>query len=253
MARHKVMLGLAKPSRLPGMTVMQLQQSQRQSRAFFGRRMGHRLRPRQEALFETLLPRLSLDLSRGAPVDLRPLFEGPAKDVRLEIGFGGGEHLIAEAERQPASGFIGSEPFVNGMAKVLAAIEANAITNIRLHFGDASELLAWLPSASIVRLDLIYPDPWPKRRHWKRRFVQDERIGELARVLRPGGEFRFATDIADYAAWTLMRMARSRDFAWTAERADDWRRPWQGFTSTRYEAKAMRSGRVPCYLIFRRL
>jgi tRNA (guanine-N7-)-methyltransferase len=222
------------------------------ARAFFGRRKGHRLRPRQQALFETLLPRLSLDLSRPAPADLRTLLNKSAKDVRLEIGFGGGEHLIAEAERQPTSGFIGSEPFVNAMAKALAAIEASARDNIRLHFGDAGELIAWLPQASIARLDLIYPDPWPKRRHWKRRFVQEDRIAEIARVLRPGGEFRFVTDIADYATWTLALISRSREFVWTAERADDWRRPWQGFTSTRYEAKAMRAGRVPCYLIFRR-
>ena len=113
-------------------------------------------------------------------------------------------------------------------------------------------LLEWLPPASLARVDLIYPDPWPKRRHWKRRFVQDESIAAIARLLRPGGEFRFATDIPDYAAWTLARFARSPDFAWTAERADHWRLPWPGFSSTRYEAKAKRAGRAPCYLIFRR-
>jgi len=226
--------------------------SGQQPRAFFGRRKGHRLRPRQAVLIDTLLPRLALDLSQPAPADLRAMFDQPTKDVRLEIGFGGGEHLIAETERQPENGFIACEPFVNAMAKMLAAIDARAIGNIRLHFGDAGELLSWLPNASLARLDLIYPDPWPKRRHWKRRFVQEDRIAALARILRPGGEFRFVTDVADYAAWTLMRMARVRDFVWTAERADDWRQPWEGFTSTRYEAKAMRAGRVPCYLIFRR-
>jgi tRNA (guanine-N7-)-methyltransferase len=230
----------------------QSDESRQQQRAFFGRRKSHALRPRQAALFETLLPRLALDLTKPAPASLRALFASAIDDVRLEIGFGGGEHLIAEAGRNPQSGFIGCEPFVNAVAKLMAAIEANAIANIRLHFGDASELLAWLPPASVARLDLVYPDPWPKRRHWKRRFVQDDRIAALARVLRRGGEFRFVTDIADYAAWTLMRMSRSPDFVWTAERADDWRQPWEGFTSTRYEAKAMRAGRVPCYLIFRR-
>jgi tRNA (guanine-N7-)-methyltransferase len=224
----------------------------RSQRAFFGRRKGHKLRPRQAALIDDLLPRLALDLSRPAPNDLRMLFGNGIADIRVEIGFGGGEHLIAEAARNPTSGFIGCDPFVNAMAKVLAAIEENETGNIRLHFGDASELLAWLPEASVTRLDLIYPDPWPKRRHWKRRFVQDERVGALARALRPGGEFRFVSDIADYAAWTLSRLLRSSAFTWTAERADDWRRPWQGFTSTRYEAKAMRAGRVPCYLIFRK-
>jgi tRNA (guanine-N7-)-methyltransferase len=139
------------------------------------------------------------------------------------------------------------------MAKALALIAERKLDNIRLHHGDASELIAWLPAASLARVDLIYPDPWPKRRHWKRRFVQDESIALIARILRPGGEFRFATDIADYAAWTLLRLRRSPEFAWTAERADDWRRPWPGFSGTRYEVKAKREGRAPCYLIFRRI
>jgi tRNA (guanine-N7-)-methyltransferase len=221
-------------------------------RAFFGRRKGHALKPQQAALFKTLLPRLALDLDTPAPADLATLFPGPADGVRLEIGFGGGEHMVAEAERSPGTGFIGVEPFVNGMAKALAAIAAKRLGNIRLHFGDAIFLLAWLPPGSIARLDLIYPDPWPKRRHWKRRFVQDATLAEIARVLRPDGEFRFASDWPDYAAWTLRHLMRSRDFEWTAERADDWRQPWQGFTTTRYEAKAKREGRAPCYLIFRR-
>ena len=222
-----------------------------QTGAFFGRRKGHALRPRQAALFDTLLPRLALDLSTPAPADLRALFDD-VDDVRLESGFGGGEHLIAEAERHPRTGFIGIEPFVNGMAKALAAIEERKLDNIRLHHGDATDMLAWLPAASLSRFDLLYPDPWPKRRHWKRRFVQDQSVAAIARIVRPGGEFRFASDIPDYVAWTLMRLMRSPDFAWTAERADDWRQPWPGFSSTRYEAKAKREGRVPCYLIFRR-
>ncbi len=172
--------------------------------------------------------------------------------MRLEIGFGGGEHLIAEAERNPQSGFIGVEPFVNGMAKALSAIAAKGLGNIRLHFGDAIHVLDWLPPATIARLDLLYADPWPKRRHWKRRFVQDATVVAIARVLKPDGTFRFATDWPDYAAWTLQHLLRSSDFEWTAERADDWRLPWPGFTSTRYEAKAKREGRTPCYLVFRR-
>jgi tRNA (guanine-N7-)-methyltransferase len=219
--------------------------------AFFGRRKGHALKPRQAALFESLLPRLALDLACPAPADLRTLFAGAAK-VRLESGFGGGEHLVAEAERHPTTGFIGIEPFVNGMAKALAAIEERRLANIRLHHGDATDVLAWLPDASIARFDLLYPDPWPKRRHWKRRFVQDASVAQMARVVSSGGEFRFATDWPDYAAWTLRHLARSPDFEWTAERAGDWRLPWPGFVSTRYEIKARREGRVPCYLIFRR-
>ena len=223
----------------------------KQPGAFFGRRKGHPLRQRQAALMDTLLPRLKLDLAAPAPADLRALFNA-VDEVRLESGFGGGEHLIAEALLQPRSGFIGIEPFVNGMAKTLAAIDERKLENIRLHHGDATDILAWLPDASLARFDLLYPDPWPKRRHWKRRFVQNESVAAIARIVRPGGEFRFASDIPDYVAWTLTRLTRSPDFTWTAEQADDWRQPWPGFSGTRYEAKAKREGRVPCYLIFKR-
>lgn len=221
------------------------------ARAFFGRRKGKKLRPRQASLFETLLPRLALDLTKPAPADLRTLFDGAA-EVRMEIGFGGGEHFVGEAERHPQVGYIGAEPFVNGMAKALAAIEMRALTNVRLHHGDAIALLAWLPPSSLARVDLLYPDPWPKRRHWKRRFVQDNSVEAIARVLKSGGEFRFASDIADYTAWALVRLLRAPDFIWTAERGDDWRQPWPGFDSTRYEIKARREGRTSCYLTFRR-
>ena len=224
-----------------------------QSRAFFGRRKGHKLRPRQAQLFETLLPRLAVDLSRPAPADLCTLFAVPVVEVVLEIGFGGGESLIAQAQMQPTTGFLGVEPFSNGMGKALAAIESGGLRNIRLHFDDAVKLIAWLPDASLKRVDLIHPDPWPKRRHWKRRFVQDEMIARLARILRAGGEFRFVTDIADYAAWTLQRFVRSAQFEWTARCADDWRKPWSDFTPTRYHAKAAREGRASCFLVFRRL
>ena len=222
-----------------------------EKRAFFGRRKGHRLKPQQAALFDTLLPRLALDLDTRATA-LASLFEAAVREVRLEIGFGGGEHLIAEAERNPQSGFIGVEPFANGMAKALSAIAARGLANTRLHFGDAIHVLDWLPSDSIARLDLLYPDPWPKRRHWKRRFVQAATVAAIARVLTSGGTFHFATDWPDYAAWTLQHMIRASDFEWTAERADDWRLPWPEFTATRYEAKAKREGRIPCYLVFRR-
>jgi tRNA (guanine-N7-)-methyltransferase len=221
-------------------------------RAFFGRRKGHRLRSHQAGLIDSLLPRLALDVGAPAPGDLADLFPVPADAVRLEIGFGGGEYLAAQAQAHPRTGFIGCEPFVNGMAKALALIEARALANIRLHLGDAVALIDWLPPASLAGIDLVYPDPWPKRRHWKRRFVQERTIAEMARILAPGGEFRFVSDVPDYAAWTLARVLRSPDFEWTAECADDWRRPWPGFVATRYEAKAVREGRVPCYLVFRR-
>jgi tRNA (guanine-N7-)-methyltransferase len=220
-------------------------------RGFFGRRKGHRLRSHQARLLDTLLPRVALDVNAPPPGDLTSLFPHPVDAVRFEIGFGGGEYLIAQAQAHPCTGFIGCEPFVNGMAKALAAIEAHTLANIRLHLGDAVPVIDWLPTASIAGIDLVYPDPWPKRRHWKRRFVQERTVADMARILRPGGEFRFVSDIPDYAAWTLARLLRSPDFIWTAERADDWRRPWPGFVRTRYEAKAVGEGRVPCYLVFR--
>src|SRR6516225_8177283 len=202
-------------------------------RAFFGRRKGHKLRPRQAGLFETLLPRLAIDIARPAPAELSALFAEPVRSVQLEIGFGGGEAMLTQA-------------------KALAAIQAESLRNVRLHFDDAVSLIAWLPDASLVRIDLIHPDPWPKRRHWKRRFVQNEMIEQLARILRPGGELRFVTDVADYAAWTLQHLIRSSHFDWTAQCADDWRNPWPGFTATRYHAKAARERRSSCFFVFRR-
>jgi tRNA (guanine-N7-)-methyltransferase len=220
--------------------------------SFFGRRKGHKLRAHQADLIAHLLPHLALDIHQSPPPSLANLFDPPAAATRLEIGFGGGEHLIAEAEKFPGTGFIGCEPYVNGMAKILAQIEAHNIGNIRLFAGDAADLLAWLPPQSLVRIDLIHPDPWPKRRHWKRRFVQDATVKAMARVLRPGGEFRFVHDIDDYTAWTLAHLLRAPDFRWLAERADDWRLPWEGYTMTRYGRKAEREGRVANYLRFER-
>jgi tRNA (guanine-N7-)-methyltransferase len=221
--------------------------------SFFGRRKGHKLRNHQADLIDNLLPHLALDIGGGAaPANLAELFEGEIDDVRLEIGFGGGEHLIAEAQAFPRIGFIGCEPYVNGMAKILTQIEALNIGNIRLYAGDAAELLAWAPPQSMARIDLIHPDPWPKRRHWKRRFVQDATVVAMARIIKAGGEFRFVSDIDDYCAWTLAHLLRSPDFLWTAERAIDWRQPWDGYTMTRYGRKAEREGRVAAYLQFRR-
>jgi tRNA (guanine-N7-)-methyltransferase len=221
--------------------------------AFFGRRKGHRLRTHQADLIDNLLPHLALQTGAPAAGELASLFDPPATRVGLEIGFGGGEHLAAEARAFPHIGFIGCEPYVNGMAKLLAHIEAHNIGNIRLFAGDAAELLAWAPPQSVDRIDLIHPDPWPKRRHWKRRFVQDATVAAMARVLKPGAEFRFVCDIEDYVAWTLRHLANSRDFTWTAERADDWRMPWDGYTMTRYGRKAAREGRRAVYLRFRRV
>jgi tRNA (guanine-N7-)-methyltransferase len=221
--------------------------------SFFGRRKGHKLRSHQADLIGQLLPRLALDIAGPSPAGLAGLFDPPVDNVRLEIGFGGGEHLIAEALAFPDTGFIGCEPYVNGMAKILTQIEAHDIGNIRLFAGDAAELVAWAPAQSLTRIDLIHPDPWPKRRHWKRRFVQDVTVAAMARVLQPHGEFRFVCDIDDYVGWTLAHLSRSSDFVWIAERADDWRLPWPDYTMTRYGAKAEREGRRAAYLRFRKV
>ncbi len=222
------------------------------TRAFYGRRKGHALKRQQATLIETLLPKLAVDLVSRAPENIASLFPHGPLATWLEIGFGGGEHLVARAKAHPELGFIGCEPFVNGMAKALVGIDSNGLTNVRLHFGDAIDLIDWLPDASLAGVDLLYPDPWPKKRHWKRRFVQDETVAKLARIIRPGGIFRFASDIPHYAAWTLEHLARAPAFSWVAERADDWRLPWPEWVETRYEAKAKREGRAPAYLTFRR-
>ncbi|HRK23963.1 MAG TPA: tRNA (guanine(46)-N(7))-methyltransferase TrmB [Beijerinckiaceae bacterium] len=214
---------------------------------FFGRRKGKRLRGEQADRIDHVLPTFRLDLS-GPVLVPQQLFARPVEDLWLEIGFGGGEHLADNAARHPSIGFIGCEPFVNGVAKLVAEIQHRALPNIRIHDGNASDVLAKLPAASIGRIDLLYPDPWPKRRQRKRRFVSDKSLKALARVLRPGGEFRFASDIDDYIGWVLQRIARSPDFLWTAEKAVDWTTPFPDWPGTRYEAKALREGRKPSYL-----
>jgi tRNA (guanine-N7-)-methyltransferase len=217
--------------------------------AFFGRLKGKRLRAGQEALIETLLPRLRVDPGR----DPREAFGRTVSNLWLEIGFGGGEHLAAQACAHPDIGFIGCEPFVNGVAKFLSVIDRERLGNIRIWDRDATELIPRLPPASVDRAYLLYPDPWPKRRQRKRRFLSDVTLEALARILRPGAELRFATDIDDYAGWALARVLRSAHFIWTAERPDDWRKPWPDWPGTRYEAKAVRDGRAPIYLTFRRI
>jgi tRNA (guanine-N7-)-methyltransferase len=232
---------------------MPQQRRSRATEAFFGRRRGKTLRPRQAAALDEVLENLRLDLSRPAPADLTTLFDAPVESVRLEIGFGGGEHLLAEASAARATGFIGVEPFVNGMAKLAMALAEQPLANIRLHDDDATVLLDWLPQGSLAGIDLLYPDPWPKKRHWKRRFVSKVNLDRMARVLRPGGIFRFASDIDTYVDWTLLHCRAHPAFEWQASSADDWRLPSEGWPGTRYEAKALREGRVPAYLTFVRV
>ena len=228
------------------------QHRSRSTEAFFGRRKGKPLRALQASHLETVLPALKLDLETPAPADLRTLYRHPVDRVRLEIGFGGGEHLIHRAVEAPTTGFIGVEPFVNSMAKLVGHIEERGAENIRLHDDDATQVLDWLPDGSVDQIDLLYPDPWPKRKHWKRRFVSKPNLDRFARVLKPGGLFCFASDIDSYVNWTLSFCRDHAAFEWTAENASDWLIPYPGWPSTRYEAKARREGRKSAYLTFRR-
>ncbi|MEM7299640.1 MAG: tRNA (guanosine(46)-N7)-methyltransferase TrmB [Pseudomonadota bacterium] len=226
----------------------------RPASSFFGRRKGHELKNRQARLWDSLLPELQLDPFGGpAPDDLTVLFPTSVESVNLEIGFGGGEHLARQAQDHPETGFIGVEPFINGLAKMLGEVDGRGLNNVRLYGEDAAILLDWLPPASLSRVDLLYPDPWPKKKHWKRRFVNVKNLERIARVIEPGGLFRFASDIDTYVNWTLQHIARQEALRWTAKQADDWRQPWDVWHRTRYEAKAIREGRTPAYLVFERV
>ena len=226
-------------------------------RNFYGRRHGKRLRPGQKALLETRLAELAPPgVSREAnpartPMDFGALFPA-AREVWLEIGFGGGEHMVRQAAENPDVGIIGCEPFVNGVAMLLSAIERAGVSNLAVHAGDARDLLDVVPEAALGRVFLLYPDPWPKRRHWKRRFVSPSNLDQLARAMAPWAELRVATDIPDYVRHSLEVVRAHPAFEWTAERPRDWREPWPGWPGTRYEAKALREGRRAHYLTFRR-
>ena len=222
----------------------------RATEAFFGRRRGKAIRPQQAAALESGFSTYRLDLTAGPPAELRRLFEADVRAVRLEIGFGGGEHLLHRATAAPETGFVGVEPFVNGMAKLMMAVRKRPLANLRVYDDDATRLLDWLPQASLDGIDLLYPDPWPKKKHWKRRFVSPVNLDRFARVLKSGGRFRFASDIDSYVNWTLLRCRAHDAFAWQAEEATDWHRPYEGWPGTRYEAKAIREGRQPAYLTF---
>ncbi len=218
-----------------------------------GRRKGKPLSARKERLIGGLLPRLRLNLKERAPESLQLLFPVQVKEVWLEIGFGSGEHFLFQAEHHEDVGFIGCEPFVNGMASLLGAIETQGLETIRVHDGDAREALAWLPSGSIARMFILFPDPWPKKRQLKRRLISLETASEIARVLAAGGELRFASDSSDYAAHALNAIGQSHAFIWLAERASDWRVRPPDWPETRYERKALSEDRKPVYLRFKRL
>lgn len=204
----------------------------------FGRIKSRTLKPRQAALFDTLLPTLAVpDPSAGA-IDPTALMPG-ARQVWLEIGFGGGEHLAEQAARHPDVLMIGCEPFLNGVGSALRHIDERDLKNVRLLAGDARALMAALPDASLDRVLILFPDPWPKARHQKRRLIQDDSAAEIVRVLKPGGTLRFVTDWKDYAAWALERFLRTPGLVWTAEEADDWRIAPFDHITTRYEEKRL--------------
>ncbi|MGO9675253.1 MAG: tRNA (guanine(46)-N(7))-methyltransferase TrmB [Methylocella sp.] len=214
----------------------------------FGRRRGKRLTARHDELLLSALPGIALDPSR--PIEPQTLSAASPHATWLEIGFGGGEHLAAAAGADPRALFLGCEAFRNGVAKALMLIEEQELGNIRLYEGDARAVIEALPVAALDGVYLLYPDPWPKRRQRKRRFLSDLMLTRLARIMRPGAALRFATDIDDNAGWTLARVLRAPHFSWMPRSAADWRKPWEGWTGTRYEAKALREGRRPAYFTF---
>ncbi len=212
----------------------------------FGRRRGRKLSPRQESLLRDLLPRVAV-----APK--APLANiADAKQIWLEIGFGGGEHLVWQAEKNPGIHLIGCEPFEEGVVKVLTAIEDNNLSNIAIHPDDAREILPAMPEASLDRIFILFPDPWPKRKHQKRRLISRSLLTSLARVMKPGAELRIGTDIPDYARTILMAFQSSPEFTWNSSRPSDWQIRPPDWPQTRYEQKAVREGRRSCYLFYRR-
>ncbi len=217
----------------------------------FGRRRGRVLSGRQKRLWDEVLPRVAIDLN--APGILNSDVNADVTETWLEIGFGGGEHLVWQATQNAHVSLIGCEPFEDGVVKVLTAIEDQNLSNIRLHADDARDLLRWLPEAAITRAFVLFPDPWPKRKHLKRRLVNEHLLQMLAYVIKPGGELRLGTDIADYARTMLMAVQQVPAFRWKACGPDDWRIRSADWPQTRYEAKAVREGRKSSYLLFERV
>lgn len=219
---------------------------------FFGRRAGQSLRRNHARLVADLLPALRLGNDADAIANPASLFARPVREVWLEIGFGGGEHLAWQAAQNPDVGLIGAEPFINGVAKLLAQVEERQLDNIRILDDDIRPRLPQIGDATVSRAFLLFPDPWPKARHHKRRFVNQSNLAQLHRILKPGAEFRVASDIDDYIRWTLREVYRHGGFEWLAEAPDHWRQRPADWPQTRYEAKAMREGRASAYLTFRR-
>lgn len=217
---------------------------------FYGRRSGKKLNKGRKALVEDVLPQLRLapDCLEGL-TELSGLFDGGPQQIWMEIGFGAGEHLAGQAERHPDISFIGCEPFINGVAAFLSHRAEKNLNNVRLFDDDARLLLDCMPDCSIDRLYLLFADPWPKKRHHFRRFVNPDNLDRLARILKPGGAFIYASDHMGYVRWTLDRVTRHEAFDWPAESRQDWQRP-DDWIETRYEKKARAQGIIPAYLKF---
>jgi tRNA (guanine-N7-)-methyltransferase len=218
-------------------------------RRLYGRRQGHKLRAGQSALVEELLPQVSVP--ENGPLDALSLF-GDARPLEVEIGFGAGEHLAAQAAAHPERGFIGCEPFLNGVVGALGHIREQGLANVQLHMGNALEVLERLPDASLERVYLLHPDPWPKARHAKRRMVNPGPLDLIARKLKPGAEFRLGTDDPTYCRWSMMVMNGRRDFAWQARTAHDFLVRPADWPETRYERKARRQGHEVWYFRYLR-
>jgi tRNA (guanine-N7-)-methyltransferase len=223
-----------------------------EDRRFYGRRKGRPLRKGQRHLIETLLPRLAIERPAAGKLDPTPLFAHKPRTIWLEIGFGGGEHLAEQARANPDVGLVGCEVFLNGIATLLARVAASGLDNIRIYPEDARDLLDALPDDSLDRVFLLFPDPWPKRRHADRRFISRTTLDLLARLMKPGAELRIASDDPTYLGWALAHLTRHPDFAWTARGPADWRARSADWPGTRYESKALREGRSPVFLRFTR-
>lgn len=220
---------------------------------FFGRRSGQTLRPNHARLVRDVLPGMRLPDDPGAMANPQNLFADPVREVWLEVGFGGGEHLAWQAGQHPDIGMIGAEPYINGVAKLLSQVESEGLTNVRIYDDDVRPRLGQFGPQTISRAFLLFPDPWPKTRHHKRRFVNQANLNQLHRILKPGAQFRVGSDIDGYIRHALREVQRHGGFEWTAEQPCDWRIRPDDWPQTRYEAKAEREGRTSSYLVFRRL
>ena len=220
---------------------------------WYGRRRGHKLRPNRQALIDTRLPELRIGLPEGGVLDLEAAFSSPVRDIWLEVGFGGGEHLAAQARAHPDIGFIGCEPFINGIASLLSLIERDGLTNVRVYDDDARKLFQVLPDAVLGRVFALYTDPWSKKRHHGRRFITVDTAETLVRLMKDDAQLRLASDHMGYVGWMLEHLSGHPGLQWQARSKRDWTKPPSDWVETRYEKKAKEKGFGPVYLCFTRV